>query len=144
LMVLWLSSDLGYSDVKAGFIVAAWSMLLSLFTVLVGSFTDAIGLKKAFLAGFAICIVTGAVTAVTTVKAIALPFGFFPLALGQALMMPVMVAAVRRYSSTAQRSMAFSLYYTLMNVGFAFSGWFVDFIRNKMGEHGSYILRCWA
>ena len=36
-LVLWLSSDLGYSDMRAGSVVAAWSALMTLTTVLVGS-----------------------------------------------------------------------------------------------------------
>ena len=53
-LVLWLSSDLGYSDTRAGLIVAAWSAAMTLFTVLVGSLVDAIGLRKAFLLGFGV------------------------------------------------------------------------------------------
>ncbi|MGH8488495.1 MAG: MFS transporter, partial [Gammaproteobacteria bacterium] len=33
-LVLWLSADLGYSDTEAGFLIAAWSSLMTLFTVL--------------------------------------------------------------------------------------------------------------
>src|SRR5512141_2509112 len=41
--VLWLSHDLGYDDAHAGYWVGLWSTLMTLFTVLVGSLTDAIG-----------------------------------------------------------------------------------------------------
>ena len=43
--------------------------------------------------------------------------GFFPLALGEALMGPVMVAAIKRYATTAQRSISFSIFYAMMNAG---------------------------
>ena len=33
-------------------------------------------------------------------------------------MTPVMVAAVRRYTTTAQRSVSFSIFYAVMNAGF--------------------------
>ncbi len=139
-LVLWLSSDLGFNDVNAGYIIAVWSTLISLFTVLVGSLTDAIGIRKAFIFGFVVCLVTRIVMVVTATKWVVMSFGLLPLALGEALMVPVMVAGVRRYSSTKQRSMAFSLFYTLMNVGFAIAGWLFDYIRTTLGEHGTYVL----
>jgi hypothetical protein len=59
-----------------------------------------------------------------------------PLAIGVALMVPVMVAGVRRYTTAAQRSMAFSLFYTLMNVGYAIAGFLFDQVRGLLGERG--------
>src|SRR5271154_1810753 len=46
---LWLSSDLGYSDVRAGAIIATWATLMTLITVLVGSLADALGVRRAFM-----------------------------------------------------------------------------------------------
>ncbi|OFZ19207.1 MAG: hypothetical protein A2X94_11300 [Bdellovibrionales bacterium GWB1_55_8] len=137
-VVLWLSSDLGYNDSNAGYMIAIWSTVLSFITILVGSLTDAIGIRKAFLLGFGVCVVSRAVMAFTTVKWIVIPFGLILLAVGLALMVPVMTAALKRYSNTAQRSMAFSMFYVLMNVGFAISGWAFDFVRNQLGEYGTY------
>src|SRR5690606_17649051 len=45
-------------------------------------------------------------------------------------------AAVKAYSSPAQRAMAFSLYYALMNVAYAAAGWTFDAIRGALGEYG--------
>jgi len=136
-LALWLSSDLGYSDAEAGYLIAVWSTIMTLFTVLVGSLVDAIGLRKAFLLGFAICVASRGVMSLTTVRWLALWLGLFPLALGEALMTPVMVAAIRRYSTTAQRSISFSIFYAMMNVGFAIGGWIFDGVRHSLGEHGS-------
>ncbi len=139
-LVLWLSSDLGFSDSRAGYIIAMWSTLLSLFTVLSGSLVDAIGIRTAFLMGFWVCLFSRIILTFSATKWIALPFGLVPLALGEALMVPVMVAAVKRYSNTSQRSIAFAMFYAVMNVGFAVSGWMFDFIRGRLGEYGSYIV----
>ncbi|NLI10248.1 MAG: MFS transporter [Elusimicrobia bacterium] len=139
-LVLWLSSDLGLSDKSAGFIIASWSTVLTIFTVMVGSLVDAVGIKKSLITGFAMAAFARFIMAVFAVKWIALPFGLLPLALGEALQTPVMVAAVRRFSSTKQRSMAFSVYYAMMNVGFAVAGWTFDKIRTALGEYGHYTL----
>jgi MFS family permease len=139
-LVLWLSSDLKYDDVSAGVLIAGWSTMMTLFTIMVGSLVDAIGLRKAFLIGFGVCIMARGVMAFSVMRMIALPLGLLPLALGEALMTPVMVAAVKRYATTAQRSMAFSMFYAMMNVGFAISGTLFDRVRGTLGEYGHYTL----
>ena len=137
-LVLWLSSDLGYGDKSAGFVVATWSTALTVFTVMVGSLVDAVGIRKSLLTGFGLAAAARFVMAFFAVKWIALPFGLFPLALGEALQTPVMVAAVKRFTSTKQRSIAFSVYYAMMNVGFAVAGWTFDKVRAGLGEYGHY------
>lgn len=136
-LVLWLSSDLGFSDTQAGDTIAIWSTVLTLVTVLVGSLVDSIGIKKSFLAGFILCLGSRAVMTVTGNPWLALVLGLLPLAVGLAMMVPVMNAALKLYSTAKQRTMAFALFYTLMNVGFAIAGWVFDFARAKLGEHGS-------
>src|SRR5256885_1289505 len=69
---LWLSSDLGYSDKEALALVAAWSLSMTVFTLLVGSLTDAIGLRKTFFLGVWVCIFARAVMAFSSVKWLAL------------------------------------------------------------------------
>ncbi|MGH8581335.1 MAG: MFS transporter [Gammaproteobacteria bacterium] len=133
-LVLWLSSDLGYDDRQAGYIVAAWSALMSFCTVLVGAFTDAVGIRKALLLGMLVCLVSRTVMSLTQEPWAAVTMGLMPLALGEALMTPVMVAAVKRYSTVAQRSMAFAVFYTMMNVGFAAAGALFDAVRTRLGE----------
>ena len=139
--VLWLSYDLGYSDTRAGFVVAAWSIVMTLFTVFVGSLTDAIGLRKALLLGLLVCVSSRAVLTFTTVKWVALAGGMLPLALGEALGVPVLVAGIRRYSTTAQRSISFAIFYAMMNVGFLIASLIFDSVRTRLGEpHGSLAL----
>jgi len=139
-LVLWLSSDFGYNDIEALGLVLTWSIVMTVCTVLVGSLTDAIGLRRAFLLGVWVCVFARFVMTFTTVKWVALVGGLFPLALGEALGTPVMVAGIRRYSTTAQRSISFSLFYVLMNVGFLIAACIFDYVRQGMGEHGHVTL----
>lgn len=140
-LVLWLSYDLGYNDVQAGYLVFGWSAGMTFVTVLVGSFTDAIGLRKAFLLGVIICIAARAFMTFTTIKWMALGLGLVPLAIGEALGTPVLVAAVRRYSNTSQRSISFAVFYAVMNVAFLISSFIFDYIRQHVGEpHGTFVV----
>src|SRR6266481_1983105 len=139
---LWLSSDFGYTDTEALRLVAAWSLSMTAFVLLVGSLTDAIGLRKTFFLGAWVCILARAVMALASQKWLALAGGLLPLAIGEALSTPVLVAAVRRYSNTKQRSISFSMFYAMMNVGFLLASYIFDFLRGPhgMGEHGHFTL----
>jgi MFS family permease len=130
-MVLWLSKDLGFSDQAAtGLVGWVWAPAMTVFTLLAGSVTDAIGLRRTFFLGAAICTFARTVMILTTNPALALIAGMLPLAVGEALGTPVLLAATRVYSTTAQRSMAFSIIYALMNVGYFGAGYVFDFIRS--------------
>ena len=139
-LVLWLKRDFHYSDPSALGLVAAWSLLMTVCTVLVGSLTDAIGLRKTFFIGVWLCIVARAVMVFANVEWVALAGGVFPLAIGEALSTPVLIAAVRRYTTTRQRSISFSVFYMMMNVGFLISSFLFDFVRQGLGEYGQLTL----
>ena len=74
----------------------------------------------------------------TDLRWLALAGGLLPLAVGEAFLTPVMVAAVRRYSTTPQRSIAFSIFYAMMNVGFFLGNLIFDFVRQNVGEYGRF------
>ena len=133
---LWLSTEFGYSDQQAIAIVLAWSLTMTVVTLLVGSLTDAIGLRKTFFLGVWVCLGARAVMVFATAKWVALTFGMFPLAIGEALGTPVLVAAIRKYSTTKQRSVSFSLSYTMMNVGTFAALSLFDWVRQGLGEQG--------
>ena len=139
-LVLWLSSDFGFGDKQALATVAFWSLLLTAVTVVVGPLTDALGLRRTLFLGVGICAVSRAVMAFSSVQWLALAGGMFPLAIGEALSTPVLVAAVRRYSDTRQRSISFSLFYLMMNVGFFIAAFLFDGVRQGVGEHGHLVL----
>ena len=129
-MVLWLSKDLGFSDQAAGALVGwVWAPAMTIFTLLAGSITDAIGLRRTFFLGVAICTIARSVMVVTTIPSLALACGVLPLAIGEALGTPVLLAATRRYSTVAQRSISFSIIYMIMNVGYIAAGWIFDYVR---------------
>ncbi len=129
-MVLWLSKDLGFNDQAAGALVGwVWAPAMTIFTLLAGSITDAIGLRRTFFLGVAICTVARSVMIVTTIPWLALACGVLPLAIGEALGTPVLLAATRRYSTVAQRSMSFSIIYMIMNIGYLAAGYIFDYVR---------------
>ena len=140
-LILWLSSDLGFSDQAAGALVGwVWAPAMTVFTLLAGSLTDALGLRRTFFFGVFVCLVARAVMVFTAIPWLALAGGLFPLVIGEALGTPVLIAATRRYSTTQQRSISFSIIYMVMNVGYLIAAQIFDYIRQSLGEHGHITL----
>lgn len=136
-LILWLSSDLGFHDQSAGALVGwVWAPAMTVCTLLAGSVTDALGLRRTFFVGAAVCLVARAVMVFASAPWLALAGGLFPLVIGEALGTPVLIAAARRYSTTRQRSISFSLIYMVMNVGFWIAARIFDYVRQSLGEHG--------
>lgn len=132
----WLSTEFGYSDQQALGLVAVWSISMTCVTLLVGALTDAVGLRKTFFLGVWVCVFARLVMVFAPGPWFAIAFGLFPLAVGEALGTPVLVAAVRKYSTTKQRSIAFSGSYMMVNVGSFVAAWMFDLVRQHYGELG--------
>lgn len=140
-LILWLSSDLGFNDQSAGALVGwVWAPAMTVCTLLAGSLTDALGLRRTFFVGATVCLIARAVMVFATTPAVALAGGLFPLVIGEALGTPVLIAAARRYSTVKQRSISFSLIYMVMNVGFWIAARVFDYVRQSLGEHGQLAL----
>lgn len=136
-LMFWLTRDLGFADDRALWLISSWAILMSVTTVLAGSLTDALGLRRTLLAGVTLCIAARLVMALTENRWLALGCGMVPLAVGEALCTPVLVAALRRYSTAAQRSVAFSLFYAIMNFGFMVGYFVCDGVQQAFGEAGT-------
>ncbi len=139
-LVLWLSSDYGFNDPTALGLVGAWSLTMTIGTLLVGSLTDALGMRRTFFLGTWVCLASRTVMILATSPWLALAAGMFPLAIGEALGGPVLVAAGRKYSNTKQRSISFSILYAMMNVGFLVASYAFDWVRQGLHEHGHWTL----
>jgi MFS family permease len=131
-LVLWLGRDFGLSDEAALSLIVGWSVFMSVVTILAGSITDALGLRRTLLIGATICVLMRVVMALSPDGYVAVICGLLPLAIGEALCTPVLVAALRRYSTASQRSVAFALFYALMNFGFMFGYFVFDGVRAQM------------
>jgi MFS family permease len=136
----WLSTEFHFSDQQALGLLAVWSISMTCVTLLVGALTDAIGLRKTFFIGIWVCIVARVVMVFSTELWPVLVFGLFPLAVGEALGTPVLVAAVRKFSTTKQRSISFSFSYMILNVGSFIAAYLFDAVRQGLGEYGHLAL----
>ena len=129
---MWLIRDLGFNAEQSGYIIMGWGVFMALATIVSGSLTDALGLRRTLFIGVTICVLTRIVMVFAGDRTLALACGLLPLAIGEALCTPVLVAALRLYSKPSQRTVAFSLFYGLMNFGFMFGYFISDAVIGKL------------
>jgi predicted MFS family arabinose efflux permease len=133
-MVTYLMKDCGLSDKNAQYGGMALGLMMSGCTLLAGSITDAIGLRRTLAIGVTLAVLARVVMISVSQPWLVLIAGIIPVAVGEALCTPVLVAATRKFSTAEQRSVAFSVFYALLNLGFM-AGYFIfDGIKQAGGE----------
>ncbi len=128
---LWLSRDCGLGDIAAGAYISGWSIALSLVGMVAGALVDSIGVKKTLTISVAFLIVARFFMSMVTSKWLIVPLGLVPLAIGFAIVAPVISVAIKRYTTKEGSALGFGLFYVLMNVAYAIGGWFFDFVRDR-------------
>lgn len=139
-LTLWLSSDIGLSDVAAGNYMGTWNFSYTILIIGVGSLVDAVGVKKVLVIGTVLAIISRFFLFVSTNLWVATILGFVPQAVSIAFLSPVISVALKRYTKSDTSALGFAMFYTLMNVGFALGGLIFDWIRQIFGEYGSVML----
>ena len=132
---LYLSKDMGMSDLGAGTYVGIWSVVLSLFVIIVGPVCDVIGIKRTLLVGCYLLLFSRLLMPFAPEIYSSSLVGFLPMAIGIAITGPVLSVGIKRFTTKETAALGFGLFYTLMNVGWAIGAWIFDKIREVMGEH---------
>lgn len=131
---LWLSKDCRLGDIAAGSFISAWSICLSVMGMFAGALVDAIGIRKTMIISVVFLIFSRLVFAFVTHPLWVFVFGFMPLAVGFAIVAPVISVAIKRYTTKEGSALGFGLFYVVMNIGYAVGGLFFDWIRGALGS----------
>eukprot|EP00300_Choanocystis_sp_HF-7_P010459 c16958_g1_i2.p3 GENE.c16958_g1_i2~~c16958_g1_i2.p3 ORF type:complete len:285 (+),score=62.97 c16958_g1_i2:2048-2902(+) len=129
ILVLFLSSDIGYSDQDAGWIYGVFGMVISVYSIVLGCAVDVLGVRWTLLVGHTLMLISRAIITFTHSREVLLLMLFFVLPMGSAFVGPAMSTSLRRYTNDANRSQAFSLFIVMMNVGGLLAAPTVDIIR---------------
>jgi MFS family permease len=140
-ITLYLTANVGFSDVDSGAWVGIWTLYITAFIFGVGSICDVIGIKKSYYIGLVLLIITRLGMGVapmfmggTTLKYLIMAL-LLGSSLGTAFMTPIHNTAMRRFTTKENRSTGFNVYYLIMNVGAIFAGFAVtDGFRHWLGE----------
>lgn len=116
----YLLRVVGLDDVQAGYLAAFVSASIYLFPFVTGAASDRIGFRASLLIAFLLLTVgyaaLGAFHALGPVLV-----GLVLIVIGGAFVKPVISGTAVRYSDTANRARAFSLFYMVVNIG-SFTG----------------------
>lgn len=128
-VILWLTSDCGLGDVAAGSLISAWSISLSVMSMVAGGLVDTIGIRKTMMLSVVFLIFSRIAFSFLTSPVLVFIFAFLPLGIGFAIVAPLISVAIKRYTTQEGAALGFGLFYVLMNLGFAAGGMFFDWIR---------------
>ena len=132
-LMIFLTEDMGLSDVMAGTVFGVFSASMSFFMLFVGFVADSMGIKKALLVGLVIAMI-GRLAITFTVSPWVVYPGLFMLSVGFAYMIPLLAASVKLFSTRKAQKYAFSWYYVIMNVGSLVAGLSLDALRSTFTE----------
>ena len=133
-IILWLSKDCGMGDVMAGSYIAAWSMMLSVMAMIAGALVDTIGIRRTLIISIVFLLISRFFMAWMTNPVLIFIFGFVPLAIGFAIVGPLVSVAIKRFTTKEGAAMGFGLFYVVMNIAYAVGGWLFDWLRDTYAE----------
>lgn len=147
-ITLYLTKNIGMDDVNSGFWVGVFTLMVSVFIMMVGSICDAIGIKRSYILGFAVLVVTRLGLGVIPIflsgdiLKLATQILLVAMAFGTSMIIPVTSTGVRRFTTKKARPTGFNMYYLIMNIGAILAGLAVQYFRDTFGEVASnmYIL----
>ncbi len=132
---LFLSQDLGMSDVSAGYTITIFTSATTLMLTVSGMICDSLGIRTSLrLSMIAMLILRAAVVAVALLPGLpnrGLIAGAILLAMApfMAAIQTVFQAATQRFTTKRSRAAGFNLWYLFMNIGAAAGGAAIDIVR---------------
>ena len=119
-LALYLTREVGFSDVETGYVAAFFSSFLYLVPTFTGALADKMGFRRALLLAFGLLTAGYALlgafqTKPTAIAALAL------IMLGGSFVKPIISGTVAKSSDEHNRARAFSIFYQVVNIG-AFMG----------------------
>ncbi|PXF47911.1 hypothetical protein BWQ96_02297 [Gracilariopsis chorda] len=133
-LTLFLTEEFGMSDTAAGWTYGAYGVMSTFFGLLCGWFIDYLGVRVSLMVGAIIGAASRFIMAVTLSRKIAVLMLYSLLPFAECLGIPIMTIGIKRYTSSHNRTFAFSLFYSMMNVAALCAGPLVDLARRLFGE----------
>lgn len=117
---LYLSQTLGYNDTDAAFL---WAICMAVYTgmgFVAGFIGDSLGIKRTLYLSVVLLVASRLAISFTIAKSVVIP-ALFVIAIGTAIMTPILISATKRYTTPKSQTAGFNMLYFLMNIG-AFLG----------------------
>lgn len=136
-LTLWLSRDCGLGDVEAGSYIAGWSIMLSIMGMVTGALVDTVGLKRILQMSILFLLIARFFMSWVTSPFFVFITGFLPLAIGFAIVGPLVSVAIKRFTTKEGAALGFGLFYVIMNMAYAVGGTINDYVRGAFALRNS-------
>lgn len=144
--VVFLSENIGLSDVRAGYVFTAFTTTVTLSLFFSGFISDSLGIKRAMVIAQIVQLVTrfgivllGFMPGIPHRTALIWPL-FILLAPGTAMVQTVFQSAITRYTSGRARAAGFGMWYLVMNIGAALGGIVIDTVRLQFHASNTWVV----
>ena len=134
-VILWLSRDCGLGDIEAGSFISGWSIMLSVIAMIAGALVDTIGIRKTLLISVVFLAIARFFMSWVTNPYAVFILGFVPMAIGFAIVGPLVSVAIKRYTTKEGAAVGFGLFYVVMNLAYAAGARLFDDLRS------TYVIR---
>lgn len=131
-LALYLTREVGFTDVEAGYVAAGFSSLLYLLPTLMGAMADKTGFRKALILAFALLTTGYFLLGLLPTKSMTI-LSLTLIMLGGAIIKPVISGTVAKCSDEAHRARAFSIFYWVVNIGAFFGKTVAGQLRESLG-----------
>lgn len=135
----------GIGDYWAGLFVSMFTMLVTLFTIGLGSVLEKLGLRRAMLIGLTLCVTGRALYSFAPAfegvfLVLALVLALLVNSAGPAITTPISYSGVKQYTDEKTNSMGYGLIYALMNLGIVgigtLSAWIRPGVQDRLDAGG--------
>ncbi len=119
-LTLYLTREIGFTDVEAGWVAAFFAGFIYLAPTFTGALADKMGFRNALTLAFALLAGGYALLGAFQLKSTAI-LSLFLILLGGSFVKPIISGTVAKASDETNRARAFSIFYQIVNIG-AFLG----------------------
>ncbi|MEE4310571.1 MAG: MFS transporter [candidate division KSB1 bacterium] len=119
-LTLYLTREVGFSDVETGWVVAYFASTIYLAPTFTGALSDKIGFRNGLMLAFGLLTFGYALLGAVPEKLTAILSLTF-IMIGGAFVKPIISGTVAKCSDSANRARAFAIFYQIVNIG-AFLG----------------------
>jgi POT family proton-dependent oligopeptide transporter len=140
-LIVYLAQDLGFGDIRAGFLVGIMWFMGYFLPILIGAMADRYGFRETMVVSLVI-ITAGYFLASRVTSYPAMFAALMTIALGGAVMKPVIAGTVKAASAEEDRTLGFSIYYMVINVGSFIAPFLANFVRIQTGHPALIFVAC--
>jgi len=140
-LIVYLAKDLGFGDVRGNAMYGAMLFMGYFLPILIGALADRYGFRQTMTVSLVI-ITSGYFLASRMTSYPGMFAALMVIALGGAVMKPVIAGTVKAASSEENRTLGFSIYYTVINVGSFIGPFLANFVRLKTGHAAMIFVAC--